>query len=101
MPVSTGGATYKVDVKKPVCLLSKNIATTDLDPTKAADRPCFEGGDTDKLFDKDGLPVAVATACKDQQWDVSATLSDPSSSGAQVTMLQGVAVRVAAKVQCP
>ncbi len=98
--VSTGGKTYKVDVTKPACTLSKNIVTTDLDPTKAADLPCFEGGATDPIYDVNGNPVPQPTACKDQQWEVTASVAD-STSGANVKMLQGMAMRVSAEVVCP
>ncbi len=100
MVVSTGGASYTVNAAKPVCILSKNILGTDLDPTKASDRPCIEGNDPDRPITSTGVLGAVASVCKDQQWDVSATLAD-SSSGAQITMLQGVALRVPAQVKCP
>ena len=99
MAVSTGGATYSVNVKKPVCVLTKNVVTTGLDPSKAADKACIEDTSGDPLFDKDGKPIPRVTACKDQQWEVGASLSDPS--GAQVSMLQGVSLRVPAEVLCP
>lgn len=97
--ISTGGATYKVDVQKPVCLLSKSVKPTSLDPSKDADRPCFQtGGAT--LFDNNGKPIPVPTACNDQQWEIGASLSD-ATSGARVSMLQGVALRSPAQVDCP
>lgn len=100
MVVSTGGASYKVNVSKPACILSKNIANKDLDPSKEADRVCFEGADGDRPLGPDGKPTAAPTACKEQQWDIEARLTD-ASSGADVTMLQGIALRVPAAVQCP
>jgi Tfp pilus assembly protein PilX len=98
--VSTGGTQYTVNVSKPACILSKNVVTTDLDPTKATDVPCFEGSDTEKLVSATGSLTSSPTACKDQQWDIAATVAD-ASSGASVNMLQGVALRVPAQVQCP
>jgi hypothetical protein len=100
MVVSTGGQSYKVSVNKPVCTLSKNIVNSDLDPSKAGDRPCFEGADGDGPVGPDGRKIQPPTACKDQQWDVSASLV-ADESGAQVRMLQGLALRVPAQVQCP
>ena len=100
MAVSTGGATYTVAVAKPVCVLTKNVVTTGLDPSKAADKACIEDTSGDPLFDKDGKPVPRITACKDQQWEIAASLSDPLT-GAQASMLQGVSLRVPAQVQCP
>ena len=100
MMVSTGGATYRVDAKKPVCVLTKNVLTTGLDPSKAADKPCIEDTSGDPLFDKDGKPIPRVTACKDQQWEIAASMSD-AATGAQVNMLQGVSLRVAGQMQCP
>lgn len=100
--VPTGGTTYTVSVAKPTCTFSKNIVYTELDPTKAADKACFEGADPGEvIFDKDGLPIPKPTACKNQNWDVKATLQPDGASGAQVSMLQGVSVRVGMQVQCP
>ena len=98
--VSTGGASYTVNVAKPTCNLSRNIVTTELNASNLNDRPCYEGGDYDPAYDENGKPIAKPTACKDQQWDVAASYTD-ASSGAKVSMLQGLAVRVGAQVQCP
>lgn len=99
--ISTGGATYTVTVTKPACIFSKPINNADLDPGKATDLPCFESNDTEKLVTaKDALTTAP-TACKDQQWDVTAGVDDNQRSGAKTSMLQGVSVRVGAEVLCP
>jgi hypothetical protein len=100
MVVSTGGASYKVNVAKPACMLSKNVPTTTLDPAKASDKPCLEDTGGDPLFDENGKPIPKVSACKDQQWEITASLPD-ASSGAQVSMLQGVSLRVPAEVVCP
>ena len=98
--VSTGRTTYSVKVDKPACVLSKNIKNIELDPTKNDDRLCYGNPDGDKLVGADGKLMDAPTACKAQQWDVAATTSDVST-GAQVSMLQGVSLRVSAEVQCP
>lgn len=98
--VSTGGQSYQVAVSAPGCMFSKQVTSDTLDPTKAADRVCFEGSDQDKLVTATGSLTATPSACKDQQWDVTASVSD-GNSGARVTMLQGAAVRVGAQVVCP
>jgi hypothetical protein len=100
MVVSTGGASYTVNVAKPACVLTANIVTTQLDPTNENDLPCYEGDPNEKLFDSNGKPIAQPTACKNQQWEIAATVDD-AKSGAKVSMLQGVAVRVPAQVLCP
>lgn len=101
LAVSTGGRTYTVNVKAPNCIFSKQVRTDTLDPTKAADRVCFEGSDQDKLITATGALSATPSACKDQQWDVVAQVADTNQSEAAVTMLQGAAVRVGAQVVCP
>jgi hypothetical protein len=102
LPVSTGGQTYKVTVTKPSCIFNKPVNSTDLDPAQAADRVCFESGDAEKLVTASGALTTVPTACKEQQWDVGATVNgDSAASGAAVSVLQGVAVRVGAEVVCP
>ncbi len=101
MSVSMGGATYSVYAKKPACVFSRNIFTPELDPEKASDAPCFEGVDTDGPLDSNGKPIAKPTACKAQQWDVAAALTDTANTGAKVSMLQGVSLRVPAEVLCP
>ena len=100
--VSTGGVTYKVNVAKPACVFSKNIPTSSplLDSKKAGDRLCFEDVDKDAGVGPDGRPLPKRTACKDQQWDIAATLVD-DPTGAKVNMLQGVSLRVGAEVECP
>lgn len=101
LPVSTGGKTYKVDVQKPGCIFNKPVNNVDLDPSNAGDRACFESGDTEKQVTAGGTLTTSPTACKQQQWDVVATLNDSDTSGATVTVLQGVALRVGAEVVCP
>ena len=97
--VSTGGASYTVNVQAPACNLTRNIVTTELDPGNVNDRPCFENPDPDLITTHLGKGVTRPTACKDQQWDVAASYTD-ASSGAKVSMLQGLSVRVGAQVQC-
>lgn len=101
LQISTGGATYKVNVTVPTCRLNTNIVTTQLDPSKAADQACFGGGNTDPQYDANGKPIAQPTECKDQNWEVSATVDNTSAQGANVTIVQGVSVRVGSEVQCP
>lgn len=99
--ISTGGRAYTVNVVKPACMFNKNINNAELDPTKPGDLPCFEGSDTEKLVTANNTLTTAPTACKNQQWDVQASVDDSAKSGAKTTMLQGVSVRVGAEVQCP
>lgn len=99
--VSTGGRDYTVAVSKPGCLFTRNISTTELDETKPADRVCFESSDGDHSQTPGGGLTSSASACKDQNWEVAASLDDSSRSGTTVTMAQGVKTRVGAEVSCP
>jgi competence protein ComGC len=98
--VATGGKNYTVKVSKPYCVLSSSVVTTQLNPANAADRACIGNTNFDPIFDKDGNPIPQPTECKNQQWDVAAEVND-LSSGAKLEMVQGVSLRVDAKVQCP
>lgn len=99
--VSTGGQTYTVSVAKPACQFTSSISNTELDPTKADDLPCFEGSDGERLITADNTLTATPTACKQQRWDVRASVDDTAGSGVKVTMLQGLSTRVGAEVSCP
>jgi Tfp pilus assembly protein PilX len=101
LSVPTGGVTYTVAVTKPGCLFTKNVPTADLDASKPADQVCFEATDTDKLVTSAGTLTTTPSACKDQQWDVQASVTDTDNTGAKVTVLQGASVRVGAQVECP
>lgn len=100
MTVSTGGTSYQVQVVKPACLFNKNIDNSQLDPTKPGDLPCFETTDTEKLVTAGNTLTASPTACKDQQWDVTAAVNN-DKSGVKASLLQGISVRVGAEVKCP
>jgi hypothetical protein len=99
--VSTGGRDYQVSVSKPGCVFTRNISTTELDPTKASDQVCFESSDGDRSQTSGGALTSSSSACKDQNWEVNASLDDSAQSGAKVTVAQGVKTRVGAEVSCP
>ena len=98
--ISTGGATYAVNVAKPSCIMSRYVMSTELDPRKASDRVCYGGGGADQIISATGTVIAQPTECKSQQWEVTSTLSD-ASSGANITLVQGISARVSLEVQCP
>lgn len=97
--VATGGTSYPVTVQKPQCNMTTNVDPTTLDPA-TDDRDCFGTQDVDGQQQYDEKLTTVSAACKDQRWDISATVGD-GSSGTNVTILQGVSLRVSAKVSCP
>ncbi|MBK5204372.1 MAG: hypothetical protein JJD98_02880 [Polaromonas sp.] len=100
VPVSMGGATYNV-VTAPMnkCLMEVPILNADLNPSVAEDVPCFENPDTDQAIKADGSMTTKPSACKTQQWDIEAGVTD-GASGAKVTQVQGITIRVPATVTC-
>lgn len=99
--VATGGATYTVKVEAlNKCLVEVPVLTTKLDTSKANDMPCFEGIDPDIILDKDGKPIPKLSACKTQQWNIQAGVTD-DTSGTKVSQIQGITIRVPSTVDCP
>jgi Tfp pilus assembly protein PilX len=104
--VSTGGTSYTVSTAKPGCQLTKDVDTQTLNPLSSTDQLCFNGanqtGPTQVLGSGSGV-VMPSQACKDQQWELSAGVTDTGAggSGAKVTVLQGVSLRVSAEISCP
>lgn len=99
--VSTGAQSYSVSVSKPVCNMTQNVDMSSLDPTNSGDRACYGLGGGDAQVTSANLLTTGPSACKNQMWDITAAVNDSSSSGAQVTVLQGASLRVSAEVSCP
>jgi hypothetical protein len=99
-PSAAGNATYAV-VIEPLnkCKVESPVPNASLDPGKAGDVPCFESPDADKAIKADGSMTTTISACKIQQWDIEASVTDVNS-GAKVTQVQGISVRVPATVDC-
>jgi len=98
--ISTGGTSYTVNVAKPSCIMSRYVMTTELNPKLANDRVCYGKGDADQIINSSGTVIAQPSECKSQQWEITSTLSDPTS-GANITVVQGISARVSLEVQCP
>lgn len=100
LPVSIGNVTYTVAVTAMTkCLVEIPVLSTDLNPSNANDLPCFESPDGDKAITADGKVTAKPAACKTQQWDIEAGVTD-GTSGAKTTQVQGISIRVPATVNC-
>jgi Tfp pilus assembly protein PilX len=98
--VTTGPATYNVQVQAMnTCLVEVPILNSTLDPTKANDVACFEGTDGDNAIKADGTLVSKPSACKQQQWDIQASVTD-ASTGATASQVQGISIRVPSTVNC-
>ncbi len=98
--VTTGPVAYQVQVQ-PMnkCLVEVPVLNSSLDPTKTNDVPCFEGADSDNAIKADGTMVSKPSACKNQQWDIQAGVTDPAT-GAKVDQVQGISIRVPSTVNC-
>ena len=100
VPVPVGAVTYTVQAAAMnKCLVEVPVLNTALNPANANDLPCFQGTDEDKAIKADGTLTTKPSACKTQQWDIQAGVTD-DASGAKVTQVQGVTIRVPATVTC-
>jgi len=70
-----------------------------LNPTNPNDMPCFESPDEDKAITATGQLTTKPSACKTQQWEIEAGVTDVNS-GAKATQVQGITIRVPATVTC-
>lgn len=100
MPVNTGGKDFMVSVTKPACIFSRNVSNAELQADDPDDVTCFEDNGSDPIIDANGNPIPKPSACKEQQWDIAASVND-ASTGAKVEIVQGVKIRVPAQVSCP
>lgn len=100
VPISIGNATYTVTVQPlTACLLDVPIRNDELSTSNANDIPCFEGVDADKAITSTGALTSTLSGCKNQQWEIQAGVTD-AATGASVTHVQGISIRVPATTQC-
>ncbi len=109
VPVDVNGdgtTDYVAQVSTPVCETSKQVMNTELDVTNADDISCFVGNgnqNTGLLTGSGGSGGSGGggSLCAATQWDVQANVNDSAGTAANVTLHQGVAVRVLAGTPCP
>jgi hypothetical protein len=100
LPVSTGAVTYTVAVSPMTnCVVEVPVMNDSLDPTNKNDVACFAAADEDKAIKADGSLTTKPSECKTQQWEIAAGVTD-GSSGAKVSQVQGITIRVPAVVTC-
>lgn len=100
VPVTMGNVTYTVtvaDMNK--CVMDVPVLNSTLLKSNPNDLPCIESIDGDPSFNPDGTPTTKPSACKTQQWDIEASVTD-GTSGTKVTYVQGINIRVPATVNC-
>lgn len=100
IPVTLNGLTYNV-VTAPLgsCMMEVAVLNQDLKPTVPEDVPCFESIDQDRALTSTGKLAQTLSACKNQLWEVSASVTE-NLSGASMTQVQGLTIRVPATVNC-
>ena len=100
IPVSMGNVLYTVAVL-PLnkCLMDIPVLNSALNPANANDVACFESPDEDKAIKADNTLTTKPSACKTQQWDIEAGVTD-GTSGTKVSQVQGLSIRVPSTVNC-
>lgn len=98
--VPIGPATYTVEVKAMnKCIADEPVLNSSLDPDNVNDKECFDSVDSDSYIQADGKQTSKPSACKTQQWEIQAGVSD-NLTGAKVDQVQGISIRVPSVVDC-
>lgn len=93
----TGGTALSVT---PVCKSEVPVLNSSLDTKNANDIPCFASADVDLAIKSDGTMSSKPSSCKTQTWEIQAGVTD-TATGASVTQVQGLSIRVPTTVDCP
>lgn len=97
--VSVNGKSYTVTPTLSSCVLEVPIMNSDLNPANANDVPCFESPDQDSAITAAGTLTSRPSACKNQQWEIRASIAD-ADTGVNATVVQGVSARVPSTTNC-
>lgn len=100
IPITLNGLQYNV-VTDPLgtCKMDVPVLNQDLNPSVPQDVPCFESTDQDRAITSTGTLSTTLSACKNQLWEVGASVTEPMS-GATVRQTQGLTIRVPSTVNC-
>ncbi len=101
IPVTVNGLTYNVQTSPMTkCLMDVPVLNTSLKTDVPEDVACIDGDNgRDAPLGPNGLPIPVPSACKNQVWEVQANVTE-NMSGATMTQVQGIAIRVPSTVTC-
>lgn len=99
LEVTVGEFSYNTIVEPPDCIFSRFIVNSELDPTKDEDQACYSGDSGDAAIGADGKLTQTLSECSAQQWTLTANVND-SETGANVTTVQGIEIRVPAATVC-
>lgn len=98
---ANGTTDYTAHVAPPACTGSVPLRNADLDRNNPKDTPCFSSSTASNtgIIYASGAPAVTGMSwCYGQQWDVGAQATSPT--GADVTIHQGVSLRVPAGTTC-
>ncbi|OIR03324.1 hypothetical protein GALL_145960 [mine drainage metagenome] len=100
---NSGTPEYTATVAQPLCTGSMPLKNSNLDMTNPNDVPCFSSSVASNtgIVSTSGMPATTGQSwCLSQQWDVQAQATSIAGNGANVTVHQGVALRVPAGTGC-
>ncbi len=95
-----GKTDFTVNVATPKCIASTPIKQSQLDASNPQDLPCFGSSALQNSGIVGGKGSNGNSLCANATWDVAASISDPTSTGLNVTTHQGVNLRVVAGSTC-
>lgn len=96
--------TYSVLVKKPVCISVVPIKDAELDPVaNPSDAACKGSGviTSGGIIGPGGPGGATDSYCSNSRWNVQGEVKETATTGLNVVVHQGVAVRVPIGTPCP
>lgn len=103
VPATINKANYTATIQVPSCRGSTAVLNSQLDITNPLQAPCFSSSTASQpgIVFASGVQATVSQSwCFDQQWEVRSNASGAGGNGADVTAVQGVALRVAAGTTC-
>lgn len=99
IPVTLNGLQYNVVAAAPgKCLMEVTVLNESLKDTPE-DRPCIAEVGGDFMLDDKGKPISKPSECKNQLWELRADVTE-AMSGAKLSQVQGLTIRVPATVNC-
>lgn len=100
---NSGTPQYSANVVKPACNGSTPIMNADLNVYDPNESTCLTGStaiDTGIMYASSVASAGGQSRCSTQQWDVQAEATSVTGTGADVTVHQGVSLRVSVVTQC-
>ncbi|ADE12391.1 PilX N-terminal domain-containing pilus assembly protein [Sideroxydans lithotrophicus] len=100
---NSGTPQYTAAVSKPACTGSVPLMNSSLDMNNPNDVPCFSSSTASNtgIISTSGVQATSGQSwCFAQQWDIPAEATSVTGTGADVTVHQGVSLRVPAGTTC-